>query len=122
MSESLSPTFAAGVPAIWAVDPGAVRTAAALLVWLAAVGVPLAVLWSARRQPAPARRLFCLVALFAAATGVAHALRAAPAGGSGEWVGTVGVVVAALVGLGAAVAFLRWLPPAVAAVGREGRN
>ncbi|MBX9581136.1 MAG: hypothetical protein K2X87_12575, partial [Gemmataceae bacterium] len=61
-------------------SPSAVRWAADALVWAATAAVPLLLLWHARRLPPATRRVFTVVAGVSAGTGLAHALRALPAG------------------------------------------
>ncbi|HEY3787957.1 MAG TPA: ATP-binding protein, partial [Urbifossiella sp.] len=88
-----------------------------LLFWASAIAVPSVLLWHARRQPQPIRRVFSLVAVFAACSGIVYALRIMPA--TSSQTGAYLAYVTAAVGLGAAIALVRRLPADLAAVERK---
>jgi signal transduction histidine kinase/ActR/RegA family two-component response regulator len=108
-------------PVAAALTPGAVRTAAELLVLAAVLAVPLLLQWHARRQPPHVRRVLSLLAGFAAGGGLLLALRALPVWDAASWAGAAVTGLAAAMGVGGVVALLRRLPAALREIERAAR-
>src|SRR5258708_6478612 len=102
---------------MWGISPTQVLD---LIFWAASIIVPGLLFWHGRRQPPSIRRVFSLVAVFAASMGIVHALRVLSVDDSSMGLALTFAMVS--VGLVAAVALLRRLPPDLAAVERTIRG
>src|SRR5206468_1852588 len=102
---------------VWGLSPAQFLD---LVFWAASITVPGLLFWHGRRQPPSIRRVFSLVAVFAASMGIVHALRVLSADDSSMGLALSFAMVS--VGLVAAVALLRRLQPDLAAVERTIRG
>ncbi|HEY2910514.1 MAG TPA: ATP-binding protein, partial [Gemmataceae bacterium] len=104
--------------AFWA--NGLISQASDLMFWFAATSVPCVLLWHSRRQSPPIRRVFSLVAVFAACMGIVLALRMLP---TASWHSdTLLTFTASSVVLCSAGVLIRRLPADLAAIERKIRG